>query len=450
MDQKAFPGHDPQTFYLQLALILLQCSNKIFPYQEVLPQKTHKAASTANALHQQQILLLHRNGCAILIQLRCSIDEVSAYLASKPRATMKGKKMKKKWIVIPSLLVLTVIGATVTMPLWRPFWEAHRPRPKVVVDSAMRAEAVDTLVAKLNDHYVFPDKARQIEALLRQRQHEGKYDGTDGEQLARQLSDDIGGIAHDKHLEVIFSPDPVPPDDAVGPPPASLADWEKRANIAMRVFRYVSNLGVEKVDHVSPRIGYLKISGFPPPFLVAEKYAAAMDKLADTDGLIMDLRDNRGGGPDGVALLISYFVDERTRLNDLWQRDTGITRQQWTENKLDGKRYGGKKPVVILAGPDTMSAGEDFVYTMQALKRATVIGERTWGGAHPARPYRLGDHFVAVIPDARTISPITHANWEGVGVIPDIAATTDNALAMARDLLQRRLHGTAPLVAAGH
>ncbi|MDB5907562.1 MAG: hypothetical protein JWP34_1676 [Massilia sp.] len=44
--------------------------------------------------------------------------------------------MKKKWIVIPSLLVLTVIGAYATMPVWRPFWEEQRPRPKVVVDSA--------------------------------------------------------------------------------------------------------------------------------------------------------------------------------------------------------------------------------------------------------------------------------------------------------------------------
>jgi C-terminal processing protease CtpA/Prc len=318
----------------------------------------------------------------------------------------------------------------------------------------MRVEAIDTLVARLSDHYVFPDKAKKIEAVLRQRQQEGKYDGmTNGEQLARQLTADLRGEAQDLHMVVEFSPGLVPPDP-VGPPPASKAEWDKRNNFAMRLFvsvyRRLANLGVEKVDHLSTNVGYLKVSAFPPPFLVAEEYAAAMDKLADTDGLIVDLRDNRGGGPASVALLISYFVDQRTRVNDLWERDTGITTQHWTEEKLDGKRYGGKKPVLILAGPGTMSAGEDFAYTMQALKRATVIGERTWGGAHPARPHRLGDHFFAVIPGRRTISPITHTNWEGVGVIPDIAATPDNALAVAKDLLQRRLHGTAPLAAAGH
>jgi hypothetical protein len=361
------------------------------------------------------------------------------------------KKMKKKWIVIPSLLVLTVVGALATTPMGGHLREQFWPRPKVVVDRDMRAEAIDSLVAKLNDHYVFPLKAREVEAVLRQRQRAGKYDAiTDGEQLARQLTADVDGIVHDKHLLVGFDPGQVPPDNAMGPPPKTRAEWEQNAPVPMRLFARVSNLGVEKVDHLSPKVGYLKISGFPPHFLVADKYAAAMDKLADTDGLIVDLRENGGGGPESVALLISYFVDQRTRLNDIWERNTGTSTQHWTVDKLDGKRYGGRKPVVILTGPGTMSAGEDFAYTMQALKRATLIGERTWGGAHPARPYRLGAHFFAVIPDARTISSITQLNWEGVGVIPDIAATGDNALAAATDLLQRRLHETAAVVAARH
>jgi hypothetical protein len=342
--------------------------------------------------------------------------------------------MKKKWIVAPCLLLLTALGAHAVTP---------EPPPKVAVDSAMRVQAIDALVAKLNDHYVFPDKARQAGTALRQRQRDGKYDGiTDGEQLAKQLTADLADVLHDKHLFVGFDPGLVPPDREVGPPPKSLAEWERRAPPEVRERVLASSLGVEKVDHLGPRIGYLEISGFPPPFLVSAKYAAVMEKLADTDGLIVDLRNNHGGTPDGVALLVSYFVDERTRLNDIWDRDTGAATQHWTVDRLDGKRYGGKKPVLILTGPGTMSAGEDFAYTMQALKRATLIGERTWGGAHPTRPFRLADHFFAAIPNARTISPITHTNWEGVGVKPDVAATPDKALAVAKDMLQRRLPGT--------
>ncbi|MYM87841.1 hypothetical protein GTP91_11690 [Rugamonas sp. FT82W] len=347
--------------------------------------------------------------------------------------------MKMKWMVTLSLLSLSVTGAIAGTP----------PSPPAVeVDRATRLEVIDTLIAKLNANYVFPDQAQRVEVVLRQRQREGKYDGiTDGKQLAKQLSDDIDGVVHDKHMLVDASARPVPPDDAMPPPPQTRAEWEKQVPPAVLERVRASNLGVEKVDRLSPHIGYLQISSFAPVFLVSDKFAAAMNELADTDGLIIDLRNNGGGGGDSAALLISYFVDERTRLNDSWERSTGITTQYWTQDKLDGKRYGGKKPVLILAGPDTKSAAEAFAYQMQALKRATVIGERTWGGANASRPYRLSEHFVAFIPSRRSISPITHTNWEGVGVTPDVAAKVDDALVAAKDLMQRQLGGGAPRVA---
>ena len=357
----------------------------------------------------------------------------------------------KKWIVVPSMAVLLVL-VVFSFPVLQHFWNQYKPRPHVVVDSAMRSEAIDMLVATLNGRYIFPDKARQIEAVLRQRQKEGKYDAmTDGEQLAQQLTADVQGVAPDKHMVVGFDPGlSLPDDNGAGPPPETKAHWERRNNVVVRaIMRHMAQRDVEDVQRLAPNIGYLKITSFPPPFLVAKKYAAAMNELADTDGLIVDLRFNRGGGPPSVALLTSYFVDKRTHVSDVWDRVSGTTMQHWTEDKLDGKRYASKKPVFILVGPETMSAGEDFAYTMQALKRATVIGARTWGGANPARPYRLGDNFYAVVPARRTINPITKTNWDGVGVAPDIAATPDKALEVARDLLQRRLGGTAPLVAAG-
>ncbi|MES2298965.1 MAG: S41 family peptidase [Pseudomonadota bacterium] len=349
--------------------------------------------------------------------------------------------MKKNLSFALSLFVLTVTSAVAAPPAAPTETEMNR---------AAHAEIIDTLLAKLNSNYVFPEKAKEVEVVLRQRQRDGKYDAiTDGKQFAIQLSDDIEAVIHDKHLSVRFSSREVPPDN-VGPKPKTRAEWEKVVPPAVLQMARTSKLGVEKVDHLGPKIGYLQISEFPPAFLVGEKYAVAMNELSDTDGLIIDLRDNRGGGPECVALLVSYFVDERTRLNDLWERSTDQTTQHWTQDTLEGKRYGGKKPVIIMAGPQTKSAGEDFVYTMQALKRATVIGAPTWGGAHPARPYRLNDHFSVSIPGLRSISPITHTNWEGVGVIPDIAAETDNALTVARDLMQKRLASTEAPVAAYH
>jgi len=358
--------------------------------------------------------------------------------------------MKPKRMVI-FLLMLASIGAC-ALPGLQAFWQIFRPQPEAALDRAMRVKTIETLVTKLNDHYVFPDKAKKIGAVLQQRLQEGKYDGIgDGYKLAQQLTADVRGVARDVHMEVRFAPKMVLPDEAEGPAPASRVEWEQRNNVVTRlIMRYTATRGTVRVGLLGANIGYLRISGFPDAFLMTDKFAAAMDELADTDGLIVDLRRNRGGDPQSVALLVSYFVDQRTRLNDLWDRDTGKTIQHWTEDKLDGKRYGGRKPVLLLVGPETASAGEDFAYTMQALKRATVLGERTWGGAHPASPHRIGGHFYAVIPSQRSISPITGTNWEGVGVTPDVVVAPEDALAAARKLMQRRTRGIAPLVAAGH
>jgi hypothetical protein len=353
--------------------------------------------------------------------------------------------MKKKWLVIPAVALL---GVAVTLLYVRELThspEAPQPRPKVLVDSAMRAQAIDTLATRLNEHYVFPEKAREIETLLRQRQKAGAYDAiSDGEKFAAQLEADITSVTHDQHMGVGFSPEVVPPDRVEAPEQRlrgrTAPDQHANpvARLLARIARSRQNFGVEKVEHLNPGVGYLRMEAFAPPFLSSDRIASAMDKLADTDALIIDVRGNNGGNPGGVALMISYFVDQRTRLNDVWLRDTGSTIQFWTEDRLDGKRYGGKKPVLILVDHDTKSAGEEFAYTMQALKRATIVGSRTWGGAHPTRPYRLGDHFFVVVPYVRSINPTTHTNWEGVGVIPDVEAAPADALKVARELLQRR------------
>ncbi|MCD2519188.1 S41 family peptidase [Massilia sp. G4R7] len=342
--------------------------------------------------------------------------------------------MEKKSAVKLSLIVLAICGAVAAV-------SAVRPDPEPVLDRAMRAKTIDALAAKLNAHYVFPNKATQMAAVLQRRQQEGRYDGIDnGYRLAKQLTADLHDVARDLHMKVGYHP--AMTDEAEGPAP----DLDFLTRLVQR--RPAADRGVELVGRLGDKIGYLKISSFPHASLMREKFAEAMDELAGTEGLIMDLRGHRGGDPQAVPHLISYFVDRRTRLNDIWERDTGNTIQHWTQEELAGPRYGGKKPVMILVDSGTGSAGEDVAYTMQALKRATVIGEPTWGGAHPTQIYPLGGHFYASIPNQRSISPITGTNWEGTGVKPDVATTRDRTLAVAKDLMRRRLRESTPLVAS--
>ena len=72
------------------------------------------------------------------------------------------QELKRNVFVLLVLLLLAMISAVVALPeLYRPYL------PAMVVDGAMRTQAIDTLAARLNQHYVFPDTAKQIETLLR-------------------------------------------------------------------------------------------------------------------------------------------------------------------------------------------------------------------------------------------------------------------------------------------
>ena len=90
------------------------------------------------------------------------------------------------------------------------------------------------------------------------------------------------------------------------------------------------------------------------------------------------------------------------------------------------------KDVYILVSKDCFSASEDFAYNMQALGRAKVIGEVTGGGAHPTKPYKIGTYFLASIPFAYSVNPVTHTDWEGKGVQPDVKVPADEALLTAQ------------------
>jgi C-terminal processing protease CtpA/Prc len=160
---------------------------------------------------------------------------------------------------------------------------------------------------------------------------------------------------------------------------------------------------------------------------------AAMELVAHTDALILDLRECLGGSPEGCTLWCSYFFpDDQTHIKDIHDRITGTTRQYWTAAHLPSPRY-LDRPVYVLTSARTFSGGEDFAYTLQAHKRALVIGETTRGGAHPTGTYRLTEHVAVKVPSARSTCIATGTNWEGVGVTPDIDTPSGQALAVAHD-----------------
>lgn len=290
------------------------------------------------------------------------------------------------------------------------------------VDAAQRAAVVDEIAKALDRSYVNAEKATSMAAAIRAHLAKGDYDQLSaGDDFAQHLTDDLHADTRDLHMRVAFGPHPT--EDPPLPPEAEQLEQLHRVNF-----------GFGKIERLPGNIAHVVIDGFPPVNFEAahEGIGDLMSQVADADALILDLRENHGGDSDTVAFIASYLFDTRpVRLNDIHEREGNKTTPTWTTAKLPGKRFGPTKPVFVLTSKETFSGGEDFAYTLQSTKRATIIGEATGGGAHPVKPISLDDRFEIMMPYAESISPITHGNWEGTGVIPDVPTTADAALAEA-------------------
>ena len=303
------------------------------------------------------------------------------------------------------------------------------------IDAAMRTKVIEAVIQRLNESYVLPEVAARMERSIRARIKNGEYDKTDSSTvLAQLLTAHLAEIAKDKHLSVGFSYDPVPLSSGqMKPSPEERERFHRMARS--------QNFGFEKVERLNGNVGYMELNGFMNPEFGAETAIAAMQFLANTDALIIDLRYN-GGGVPGIAQLIStYFFEGPVHLHSIYWREGNRTEQFWTLPYVPGKRY-LDKPVYILIRRRTLSAPESFAYNLQALKRATIVGEISAGGANPGREFRINEHFVVFVPTGRAINPITGTNWEGTGVKPDIEVPSAQALKTAhlaalRQLLER-------------
>jgi hypothetical protein len=294
------------------------------------------------------------------------------------------------------------------------------------IDAATRTRVIDGAITNLNQFYVFPESAKKMEEALRARQKKGEYDSvTDGDAFAKMLTENLQAVSHDKHLRVNFSPVPMP-DRPDGPPDADAVAQYRKEMERM-------NCGFVKVEILPGNVGYLKFDMFADPDVCGPTAVAAMNFLAHVDAIIFDLRENGGGDPEMIALLSTYLFSEPTHLNDLWERKDDTTHQHWTLPYVPGTRLDGK-PVYVLTSSQTFSGAEEFSYNLKNLKRATIIGETTGGGAHPVAGHRIDDHFMIGVPFARAINPISKTNWEGTGVEPDIKVPATDALTTAQKL----------------
>lgn len=297
------------------------------------------------------------------------------------------------------------------------------------LDPQARRAIVETLATEVEARYCKPDVARAIAAHLRTELAAGAFDRCGNRlELAPALTQALRAVNDDRHFAVFGRPQGRIEEERSDP---------LRTAVRAREEGRLRNHGFTRVEVLDGNIGLLQLDGFADFGLARDTAAAAMRVLAGVDALIVDLRGNGGGSPDTVQFLCSYFFGERTHLNSLVIRrpEGEIVNEYWTLDELPGPRL-VDVPLYVLTSGNTGSAAEEFCYNLQTRDRAILIGQTTGGAANPGGTVALDERLVAFISDGQARNPVTGTNWEGVGVVPEVAVPVhqalDKALVLAR------------------
>ncbi len=319
-------------------------------------------------------------------------------------------------LVLP-LILAAALGTTIA---WS---QGDQPEP-LRLDGTMRAAIVDSILAAIDEIYVFPEVATEMGALVRGNLTGGQYDQMDNAaDFAARLTEDLRSISHDLHLHVDWMP---PRPQVQG---EELSDEEMEVRYLARVRR--DNFGFREVKLMPGNVAYIKLDMFAHTTQAGPTAIAAMNLVGYADAIIFDLTENGGGSPSMIQLLTSYLVEEPTHLNSFYVRQSDETNQFWTQAYVQGPKL-EEVPVYVLTSGRTFSAAEEFTYNLKNLERATIVGATTGGGAHPVMGQEYPDFQLSMsLPFGRAVNPVTGTNWEGTGIEPHMEVPVDQALETA-------------------
>jgi Peptidase family S41 len=176
----------------------------------------------------------------------------------------------------------------------------------------------------------------------------------------------------------------------------------------------------EKLELHPGNIGYVKLTWFADPALCGAVAEAVMQRLNETDAVIFDLRDTRGGYPEMVRLMAGWLFDRPAA----WYNPRAVSPDQLVTNSPVPGSQLANKPIFVLTSSRTFSGAEHFAYNLKTLKRATIVGEATSGASHAGTG----------TPPSRIALSEPKPAWEGAGVQPDVRADAADALRTAENL----------------
>jgi C-terminal processing protease CtpA/Prc len=287
---------------------------------------------------------------------------------------------------------------------------------------------VEKLAALLAEHYVVPETGGRYAELLRRNAAGGRYNGLPAAQLAKMLTDDLQAAAKDGHLRII-APGAVTPH---------------------RMVMGGGTGAIEAGRWIADGVAYLRLGilpGNPEGVAAIEQF---LQEHAEARSLIVDIRNTPGGAGETGQLIMSYLFGRSQPLLRMEVRNESFA-AGWT-NFLEGpsirrieapagfvtwerritphatERRLHDAQVLYLTSRRTGSAAEAMAFALKRTKRATLIGENTYGAGYFTRLLELGSGFSVNLSIGRTFDPDTGAGFEGTGVAPDVPVLAAQAL----------------------
>ena len=289
---------------------------------------------------------------------------------------------------------------------------------------AVKSAVLDAVVGRIESTYVDTEAAPRIVKALRARQEARAYEAvTNPAQFSEMVTRDLRSVNGDLHLGLRFSKEPPrPPGRGIG------AFGDPR----------LLNFGMGRAEILDGNVGYLEITAFTG----GDYKGAVVDALrflSRTDAMILDVRRNGGGASDMSHFIFSHFfggtpvptINVRTRASLEPSHRMSLA-------EVPGPRR-PDVPLFVLISQATGSAAEEFSFVLKNRGRATLVGRRTAGAGHMVGQFPLGHGFTVSVSITLVSDPVTGAEWEQVGVQPDIAVAPEQALVAAHAAALRKV-----------
>lgn len=310
------------------------------------------------------------------------------------------------------------------------------------------SDPVLTLADLLESGYVIPETGKRYAAMLRTKAAAGAYKGiSDPAELGQRLTADLAAVSVDRHLRVMPA-EMLAPGDRPRPAAGAPGSTPARPPAGPQPMRRIA---LEDAGWIARDVAYIRFTGFPDDPDVAAASERFMRDHATAKAVIIDCRYNGGGGIAQMNAMLPYLYAKPTVLvqmemvasiakargnpfdGDAFIRPAagaapGIVRNEhYVVPRTDETRLFGAR-AFYLTSSRTASAAEHLALAFKHTGRATLIGETTAGANHFGGFEPIGGGLAVFLPVGRTIDPATGKDWEGTGIVPDVAVAPTLAL----------------------